>query len=116
MRAPAVLLNVVIAFTVGGAIGYSVATRTKAEEVARLRHEHELGLERERELRTQLEEALAARTALVQETQRLQEDLTERLRRLEEAAAKLAPQASPPVAAPELHDKRDPNGEENSGE
>jgi hypothetical protein len=48
---------------------------------------------RERELRAQLQEALAARAALAQEAQHLQEDLLERLRRLEETAAKLAPPA-----------------------
>ena len=93
MRAPAVLLNVIIACTLGGVAGYGLASRASSQEIARLQQEQDNGLIRERELRAQLQEALAARAALAQETQRLQEDLQERLRRLEEAAAKLAPPA-----------------------
>jgi predicted nuclease with TOPRIM domain len=91
MRAPAVLLNVIVACVAGGLVGYGLANRASSQEIARLRQERDSGLIRERELRAQLEEALAARAALAQETQRLQEDLQERLRRLEEAAAKLVP-------------------------
>ncbi|MBI3303687.1 MAG: hypothetical protein HYZ72_16605 [Deltaproteobacteria bacterium] len=91
MRAPAVLLNVFIACALGGAVGYSVANKARNEEIARLRQERDSGLVREHELRAQLQEALAARAALAQEAQRLQQDLMERLHRLEETAAKLAP-------------------------
>jgi hypothetical protein len=94
MRAPAVLLNVIVACTVGGLVGYEVANRANGQEIARLRRERDNGLIRERELRAQLEEAVAARAALAHEAQRLQEDLQERLRRLEEAAAKLVPRPS----------------------
>ncbi len=93
MRAPAVLLSVVIACAAGGAVGYSLANRMSSQELAQLQQERDNGLVRERELRAQLQEALAARAAMAQEAQHLQEDLTERLRRLEEAAAQLAPPA-----------------------
>jgi hypothetical protein len=63
----------------------------KGAEIAVLTQERDNALIREGELRAQLEEALAARAALTQETQRLQQDLSERLRRLEEAAVKLVP-------------------------
>lgn len=94
MRAPAVLMNVIIATALGGAVGYGIANRAKTQEITQLRQEHDRTLIRERELRTQVQDALAARAALTQETQHLQKDLMERLRRLEEAAAKLTP-ASP---------------------
>ena len=93
MRAPTVLLSVVIACATGGAVGYELANRTSGQEIARLQQERDSGLAREGELRAQMQEALAARAALAQEVQHLQEDLTERLRRLEEAAAQLAPPA-----------------------
>lgn len=93
MRAPAVLLNMCVACALGGVVGYGVAYKARTEEILRLRQERDSGLVRERELHAQLQDALAARAALAQETQRLQEDLTERLRRLEEAAAKLTSQA-----------------------
>jgi predicted nucleic acid-binding Zn-ribbon protein len=84
-----------VACAAGGVVGYSLANRTNSQEIARLQQERDKGLVREREWRAQLQEALAARAALAQEAQHLQEDLLERLRRLEEAAAKLAPPAQP---------------------
>jgi hypothetical protein len=93
MQAPAVLMSIIVACAVGGGVGYSLANRANSQEIARLQHERDNGLVRERELRAQVQEALAARTALAQEAQRLQEDLLERLRRLEETAAQLAPPA-----------------------
>ena len=95
MRAPAVLLSVMVACAAGGVTGYGLANRANSQEIARLQQERDAGLVRERELRAQLQEALAARATLAQEAQHLQEDLLERLRRLEEAAAKLAPPAQP---------------------
>jgi len=94
MRATAVFLNVIVACAAGGLVGYGVANRVNGQEIARLQQERDNGLIRERELHAQLEETLAARAALAQEAQRLQEDLQERLRRLEEAAAKLVPRPS----------------------
>jgi uncharacterized protein HemX len=94
MRAPSVLLNVLIACALGGVAGYGLANRASSQEIAKLRQERDNGLIREQELRAQLEEALAARATLAQEAKHLQEDLQERLRRLEEAAAKLAPPKS----------------------
>ncbi len=91
MRAPAVVLNVLLACAVGGVAGYELANKVNSQEIVRLQQERDNGLIRERELRAQLQEVLAARAALTQEAQRLQEDLQERLRRLEEAAAKLVP-------------------------
>jgi hypothetical protein len=91
MRVPAVLLSIIVACAVGGLVGYELANRVNGQEIARLQQERDNGLIRERELRVQLEETLAARAALAQEAQRLQEDLQERLRRLEEAAARLVP-------------------------
>lgn len=91
MRAPAVLLNVVVACAIGGAVGYTVANKMKREEIVNLQQERDAGLIREQEFRAQLQEALAARAALAQESQQLQEDLAARLRRLEEMAAKLTP-------------------------
>jgi len=101
MRAPAVLLNVVVACALGGVAGYGIANRLRTQEITQLRQERDNGLARERELRAQLQEALTARAALAQETQRLQEDLTERLRRLEEAASRLTP---PAQSAPSRED------------
>jgi uncharacterized protein involved in exopolysaccharide biosynthesis len=94
MRAPAVLLNVFVACALGGVVGYQLSQRASSQEIARLQQERDNGLIRERELRARLEETLAARAALAQEAQQLQQDLQERLRRLEEAAAKLAPPKS----------------------
>jgi hypothetical protein len=95
MRAPAVLLNMLVACALGGVAGYSIANRASAQEILQLRQERDRGLVRERELRAQLQEALAARAALDQEVQRLQKDLLERLRRLEDTASKLAPGTKP---------------------
>ena len=110
MRAPTALLSVVIAGCVGGFIGYTVATRASHETIARVQQERDLALVREHELRSQLQEALTARAALEAESQRLQTNLTERLRRLEELAGQLARQdltqqtgqeVVPPPAPPE---------------
>jgi uncharacterized protein HemX len=95
MRAPAVLLNVVIACALGGFSGYTIAQRKSAQEVTKLRQEHRATLIHEQELRTQLESALTARAALEHESQRLQTELSERLRRLEDLAAKLNPPPQP---------------------
>ncbi|MGE0820686.1 MAG: hypothetical protein AB7G75_02015 [Candidatus Binatia bacterium] len=89
MRTPAVLLNVVFACAVGGFLGYTIAVKVKQEEINHLQGERERMQTRERELRSQLEESLNTRQALEQESQRLQDDLNERLRRLEELAAQL---------------------------
>jgi predicted nucleic acid-binding Zn-ribbon protein len=78
-------------FATGGVIGYAIAHRTATQELTQLQHEYHRGLVREQELRTQLQDALAQQAALAQESQRLQEHVSERLRRLEEAAAKLTP-------------------------
>ncbi|MBI3797089.1 MAG: hypothetical protein HY268_08990 [Deltaproteobacteria bacterium] len=84
-------MSIIVACAVGGGVGYSLANKANSQEIAHLQHERDTGLVRERELRAQLQEALTARAALAQEAQRLQDDLLERLRRLEETAAKLAP-------------------------
>ena len=98
MRAPAVLLNVVIACALGGFAGYSVARREGQQEIITLRQEYHAALAREQELRTRLESALTARVALEQQSQHLQTELAERLRRLEDLAAKLNPSPNPPTA------------------
>jgi hypothetical protein len=76
-----------IAGAAGGLGGDYLAVRRCNEETARLTQERDLSLLRERELRGQLEEALAARAALAREVQQLQLNLSERLKRLEEIAA-----------------------------
>lgn len=91
MRGPTVLLWMMFSFATGGLVGYVIAHRTATQELTRLQHEYRRGLVREQELRTQLQDALAQRAALAQESQRLQENIAERLRRLEETAAKLTP-------------------------
>jgi hypothetical protein len=111
MRAPAVLLNVVMAGCIGGLVGYTVANRASHEAIARVQQERDLALVREHELRSQLQEALTARAVLEAESQRLQTNLTERLHRLEELAGQLARQGLarqtgeevvlPPAASPE---------------
>jgi hypothetical protein len=101
MRAPAALLSIVVACAVGGVVGYGLANRTNSQEIARLQQERDNGLVRERELRTQLQEALAARAALAQEAQHCLVYLLERLRRLEEAAAKLTPSVKPGTSTEE---------------
>jgi flagellar motility protein MotE (MotC chaperone) len=98
MRAPAVLLNVVIAGALSGFAGYTIAHREGQQAIAALRQEHHAALLREQEVRAQLETALAARAALEQQSQHLQAELNERLRRLEELAAQLTP---PPVPSEE---------------
>jgi len=90
MRAPAILLNVIVAAALGGVVGYRIADRAKTQEITRLQREYDLSVVRERELRAQVQDALAARAVLAEESQRLQADLMERLRRLEDAAARLA--------------------------
>jgi|SoiMethySBSTD1v2_1073268.scaffolds.fasta_scaffold113050_5 uncharacterized protein HemX len=96
MRAPAVLLNVVIACALGGVAGYSIAQKEKQQEILTLRQEHQAAHEREQELRTQLEAALTAQAALEQQFQHVQMELNERLRRLEDLAAKLNPSTTLP--------------------
>jgi hypothetical protein len=95
MRVFGVLLSVLVAGVVGGVLGYSMANRARFAEITLLTQERDNAFIRERELQAQVEEALAARAALAQETQRLQQDLSERLRRLEEAAARLTPAEKP---------------------
>lgn len=105
MRAPAILLNIVMAGCIGGVAGYAMTTRACHEEIARIQQERDRAVVREQELRSQLQEALTARAALEEESQRLQTNLTERLQRLEELAGQLARQtgqeASPPPAPTE---------------
>jgi uncharacterized protein HemX len=90
MQAPGVLVCVVVACAIGGAAGYYLADRGRATEIAQLAQERDRSLVRERELKAQLEDALAARAALAEEAQRLQENLSQRLKRLEEIANQLA--------------------------
>jgi Spy/CpxP family protein refolding chaperone len=89
MRTVGVLVCVAMASVIGGGVGYSVADRARADEATRLLRERDLGSVRERELKVQLEDAFAARAALAQESQRLQEHLSERLKRLEDFANRL---------------------------
>jgi uncharacterized protein HemX len=100
MRAPTALLSVVIAGCVGGFVGYTVTNRANREEIVRTQHERDLALVREHELRNQLQSALTARATLEEEAQRLQTNLTERLRRLEELAAQLAQQTGQDTSLP----------------
>jgi hypothetical protein len=90
MRTPGVILALVVVGALTGAAGYYVADRSRAAEIVRLTQERDNGFIRERELQGQLEDALAARAELAQETQRLQENLSERLKRLEAIADQLA--------------------------
>lgn len=80
---------VVIACAVGAGVGSQVTNRMRLEEIARLTQERDNSVTRERELKAQLEEALASRAALAEEAQRLQENLSERLKRLEQLANQL---------------------------
>ena len=109
MRAPAVLLNVVMAGFVGGFVGYSVANHTNREEISRIQHALDLARVREHELQNQLQAAETERAALAAESQRLQTNLTERLRRLEEIAAQLAaPTGQTPTPPPVLQEQEPP--------
>ena len=89
MQASGVVFCVIIACAIGGWVGYAVTDRIRAEDITQLRLERDKDLIRERELRKQLEEAIAARTALAEEAQHMQADLTERITRLEEIANRL---------------------------
>lgn len=100
MRAPAVLLNVVLAGGIGGLVGYTVANRASHVVITQVRQERDFALVREHELRNQLQEALTARATLEAESQRLQTNLTERLHRLEELADQLARQTGQEVVPP----------------
>jgi hypothetical protein len=100
MRAPAVLLNVVVAGCLGGVAGYTVANRASQEVIVQVQQERDLALVREQELRGQLQEALTARATLEAESQRLQTSLTERLQRLEQLAGELARQTGQEVVPP----------------
>jgi len=91
MRLWLVLLCVVVAGVSGGLGGNYLAVRWCNEEFARLTQERDLSRVREGELRAQLEDALTARETLAQEVQKLQTDLSERLKRLEEIATQQAP-------------------------
>lgn len=90
MRALGVMLSFAIVGVFTGAAGYYTADRIRVEEVTRLTQERDNGFIRERELRGQLENALAERAALAQEALRLQANLSERLQRLESLAEQLA--------------------------
>lgn len=94
MRTFGVVLSLIIAGPLSGAAGYYIANRGCVEEIARLTQERDHGFVRERELRGQFEAALAERAAFAQEAQRLQEDLSERLKRLETIADQLAPEGN----------------------
>jgi len=96
MRAPAVLLNIIVAASLSGYAGYVIANKEQQKMLASLRQEHQATLLREQEVRAQLEAALSARAALEQQSQQLQAGLNERLRRLEELAAKLTLPPLPP--------------------
>src|ERR1051325_11305357 len=89
MRSVGVVLWMLAAGLVGSVGGYYVADHQGAKEIARLTQERDSSLVRERELKAQLTDALAARAALVQEAQQLQENLTDRLKRLEDVANRL---------------------------
>jgi len=91
MRIGGVLFCVAIAVVIGGLGGSYFAIRRCNENIARFTRERDGSLIRERELRVQLEEALTARLALAQEVQQLQTSLSERLKRLEEIAARQLP-------------------------
>ena len=104
MRAPAVLLNVVLASALGGLSGYLIAQRASQQEIAILRQQHDAALIREQELRSQLESAFAAQAALEQQARHLETELAERLRRLEDLAAKLTPAPTPPTAEAPVSD------------
>ena len=109
MRAPAVLLNVVMAGFLGGLVGYSVATHTSREEISRLQQTLDLARVREHELQSQLQAVETERATLAAESQRLQTNLTERLRRLEEIAAQLAaPTGQPPPPSPAPQEQEPP--------
>jgi hypothetical protein len=88
MRTAGVLFCIVTAGAIGGVGGYYVADRARTEEVSRLTQERERSFVREQELKAQVEEALTARAALAQEAQQLQENLSERLKRLEDIASR----------------------------
>jgi hypothetical protein len=90
MRTPGVILTFVLVSVVAGAVGYSIADRSRTVELVRMTAERDNGFIRERELRAQLEEALAARAALAEEAQQLQANLSERIQRLEVIADQLA--------------------------
>jgi len=89
MRASGVVFSVIIACAISGWFGYAVTDRIRAEDITQLQRERDKGLIREQELRKQLEEAMAARTALAEEARHMQADLTERITRLEEIANRL---------------------------
>lgn len=116
MRAPAVLLNIVIAGCLGVLAGYTVANRASHEVIARVQQERDLALVREHELRSQLQEALTARAVLEAESQRLQTNLTERLHRLEELAGQLARQTGQEVVPPPAPPEPAPAAEEGTTE
>lgn len=89
MRIRRMLFCAVIAGVAGGGIGYAIANRAHTEEAVQAIQERDGCGIRERELRGQLEEALAARAALIQEKRQLEETFTERIKRLEEIANRL---------------------------
>jgi hypothetical protein len=89
MRTSGFIFSLIVVGVLAGAVGYYIANRSWAAEAVRLTQERDSGLIRERELRGQLEEALTARATFAQEAQRLQENLTERLKRLEAIADRL---------------------------
>lgn len=111
MRAPAVLLNVVMVGFLGGFVGYSVANRANREEISQLQHALDLARVREHELQNQLQTAETERATLAAESQRLQTNLAERLRRLEEIAAQLAaPTGQVPTPLPATQEQGPPQG------
>ena len=112
MRAPAVLLNVIMAGCIGGFAGYTIAHRASHEEIVRVQQERDGALVRVHELSSQLQEALTARAALEEESQRLQTNLTERLQRLEGLAGQLARQTGQEASPPPAPQEPVPAGEE----
>jgi hypothetical protein len=90
-----------IASLAGYSLGYRVihtnTTQALERELTHAKHEHGRHAVRERELRSQLEDTLAAQAALAREHQLLQADLAERVRRLEATCpdTSLSPRPSP---------------------
>jgi hypothetical protein len=89
MRFVGAAVWILTACLVGSVGGYYVADHLRAEEIARLTQDRDSSFIREHELKAQLTDALAARAALAHEAQQLQENLSERLKRLEDVANQL---------------------------
>jgi hypothetical protein len=84
-----------LGYGIGDHVAQTRSIQALEQELARAKHEQGRYAIRDRELRAQLEDTLAAHAALAREHELLQAHLAERVRRLEAACPDTSPSPNP---------------------